>query len=140
MNEEMNDEFLKHALEWANLNKPGASLAHKAAFANSVAYLCSGMSGGYGGPSLREHLCSWSLAGDEGINETASLNGLAVTIQYPDGRLPRAGDWEFEAAVEFCAPLCFEPAQKYLKTLLQISEREHCFDDDPLDIEALLGK
>jgi hypothetical protein len=122
----MNDEFLKKAMDWASANKPDASMSHKAAFANSVAYLCSGWSGGYGGPSLREHLCSWALAGDERLNETASLNGL--------------GHWNFEEAVKFCEPLCFEPAEKYLKTLLQISEREHCFDDDPKDIKVLRGK
>lgn len=136
----MNEEFLKRAINWASANKPGGSMSHKAAFANSVAYLCSGWSGGYGGPSLREHLCSWALAGDEGLNETASLNGLAITVQYPDGRLPRAGHWEFEKAVKFCEPLCFEPAQRYLKILVQISEREYCFDDDPADLEALRGK
>ena len=136
----MNDEFLKKAMDWASINKPDASMSHKAAFANSVAYLCSGWSGGYGGPSLREHFCSWALAGDEGLNETASLNGLTITIQFPDGRLPRAGHWKFEEAVKFCDPLCFEPAEKYLKTVLQISEREHCFDDDPEDIKALRGK
>lgn len=136
----MNEEFLKKAMEWASINQPGATMQHKAAFANSVAYLCSGSSGGYGGPSIREHLCSWALAGDEGLNETASLNGLAVTVQYPDGRLPRPGHWKFEEAVKFCAPFCFEPAEKYIKTLLQIVEREYCFDDDPADLEALRGK
>jgi hypothetical protein len=136
----MNDEFLKRAINWACANKPDSSMSHKAAFANSVAYLCSSWSGGYGGPSMREHLCSWALAGAEGLNETASLNGLAITIQFPDGRLPRAGHWDFQQAVKFCEPLCFEPAQRYLKILLQISEREHCFDDDPADLEALRGK
>ncbi|ATW59396.1 hypothetical protein Cl131_gp128 [Aphanizomenon phage vB_AphaS-CL131] len=136
----MNDEFLKKAMDWASANKPDTSMSHKAAFANSVAYYCSGWSGGYGGPSMREHLCSWALAGDEGLNETASLNGLAITIQYPDSRLPRAGHWDFEEAVKFCTPLCFDPAENYRNRLLQIQEREHCFDDDPIDLETLRGK
>jgi hypothetical protein len=38
----MNDKFLKKAMDWASANKPDASMSHKAAFANSVAYLCSG--------------------------------------------------------------------------------------------------
>ena len=136
----MNEEFLKKSMDWACANKPNESMSHKAAFANSVSYLCSGWSGGYGGPSLREHLCSWALAGAEGLNKTASLNGLAISIQFPDNRLPRPGHWDFQEAVEFCVPLCFEPAEKHMKTLLQISEREHCFDDDPADLEALRGK
>ena len=127
----MNDDFLKKAMDWASANKPDASMNYKAAFANSVAYLCSGWSGGYGGPSIREHLCSWALAGDEGLNK--NINGL--TIQYP-----RAGHWDFEEAVRFCEPLCFEPAENYRNRLLQIQEREHCFDDDPIDLETLRGK
>lgn len=133
------DTDQQRAFEYAKEKHPNSSLHHKHAFADSVAYLTTGWSGGIG-PSVRHHLCSWALAGDEGLNETASLNGLAITIQYPDGRLPRAGHWEFEKAIEFCDPLCFEPAEKYLKTLLQISEREYCFDDDPADLEALRGK
>ncbi|MFB6225565.1 MAG: hypothetical protein ABEI13_03870 [Candidatus Paceibacteria bacterium] len=35
---------------------PNADDAQHMAFANSVAYLVSGWSGGYGGPSMREHL------------------------------------------------------------------------------------
>jgi hypothetical protein len=126
------ENYLEDALSWAKTNKPNASLHHKSAFANSVAYLVTGASGGYGGPSLREHLCSWSLSGLNGRNE-----GI---IQFPDGTLPPAGNWGFEEAIKFCEALCFEPAAIHREKLLQIMEVEHCFDDDPLDLEVLRGK
>ncbi|MFQ3619177.1 MAG: hypothetical protein SNJ57_19430 [Cyanobacteriota bacterium] len=128
-------DILEKALEWANQNRPTTSTQHRAAFANSVAYLVTGASGGYGGPSLREHLVSWSLGTVGAVN----IGGQAMTTITP-GRLPMPGQWTFEAAVAHAAPLCFNHASKYLNTLLQIQEREYCFDDDPADLEALRGK
>lgn len=134
------DDSLEKAMQWARDHRPEASIAHKAAFANSVQYLVTGMSGGFGGPSLREHLCSWSLAGESGRTEAVSIGGEAMTAIYPDGSLPRAGDWSFEDAVKHCEPLCFNPASDYRDRLMQIQEREHCFDDALEDLEALRGK
>ena len=133
-------DVLEKAMQWAKKNYPNATMSHKAAFANSICYLVTGGSGGYGGPSLREHLVSWSLAGSNGRNEVGNMNGVAITIQCPDGSLPRAGEWEFESAVKFCKPLCFDSAENYLNILLQIQEREFSFDDDPVDLEVLRGK
>jgi len=124
---------LERAMAWANANQVHASFQHKAAFANSVAYLVTGMSGGYGGPSLREHLVSWSL----GTPGTIGIGGQAMTTITP-GNLPLPGSWSFEAAVAHAAPLCFDPAEKYL-LLIQIQEREYCFDDDPEDLNVLKG-
>lgn len=129
------EDPLEMAMAWANQNKPAASMHHKAAFANSVAYLITGASGGYGGPSLREHLVSWSL----GTAGTVNIDGQAMTTITP-GSLPMPGQWTFEAAVAHAAPLCFESARRHLNLLLQIQEREHCFDDDPEDLKALRGK
>lgn len=126
------------AYDWAIANHPTQSLHHRAAFANSVAYLVTGASGG-SGPSMREHLVSWSLARGGEISSLA-LGDEAITVLHPDGTLPMAGQWRIEDAIAHCSPLCFDPAEKYLKTLLQIQEREYCFDDDPADIEALRGK
>jgi hypothetical protein len=134
------EDILKNALDWAIEHHPNDSLAHRCAFANSVQYLVAGMSGGFGGPSLREHLCSWSLAGIHGSVNAIEVGGEAMTAIYPDGSLPRSGQWTFEDAVNHCAPLCFEAAEKYRDRLLQIQEREHCFDDDPQDLEELRGK
>lgn len=134
------DEVLEKAMEWAKTNKPEASLQHKAAFANSVQYLVTGWSGGFGGPSLREHLVSWKSVGNNGKIEASALGDESITLLFPDGSLPRSGDWTFEQAIAFCEPLCFNPANEFRNTLLQIQEREHCFDDDPSDLEALRGK
>jgi hypothetical protein len=133
-------QILKNAIEWSRSHYPDASLQHRSAFANSVAYLVTGSSGGYCGPSMREHLCSWSLAGPNGLVEAVSIQGEAMTALYPDGSLHGPGDWTFERAVIHCAPYCFESADKYRSQLIQIQEREHCFDDDPEDIKALSKK
>jgi hypothetical protein len=131
---------LEQAMQWAKENHPAASIQHKAAFANSVAYLATGASGGFGGPSLREHLCSWKLAGASGIVDTASVGDEAVTMLRPDGSLPSAGVWGLDSAIAFCEPLCFDAAIKYRDILTQIQEREYCFDDDPKDLEELREK
>jgi hypothetical protein len=130
----MLEQVLQEAMAWANANQAHASIQHKAAFANSVAYLVTGISGGYGGPSLREHLVSWSL----GTVGTTNVGGQAMTTITP-GNLPLPGNWTFEAAVAHAAPLCFDPAEKYLNLLIQIQEREYCFDDDPEDLKVLKG-
>lgn len=133
-------EPLKKAMEWANVNYPAASVQHKAAFANSVAYLITGASGGYGGPSLREHLVSWSLAGSTGDVGTISVNGEAIAFLKPDGSLTAPGQWDFDTAIAHCEPLCFDPPEKHKSALIKIQEREYCFDDDPEDLKALRGK
>jgi len=126
---------LQEAMAWANANYPDASIQHKAAFANSVSYLVTGFSEGYGGPSLREHLVSWNL-GEVG---SSSLGGIAMTTVRPTKPLP--GEWGFDEAVKFAAPLCFDPPERYLNLLTQIQEREYCFDDDPEDLRVIgVGK
>lgn len=126
------------ASDWAIANHPSQSIYHREAFANSVAYLITGASGG-SGPSMREHLVSWSLAGGGEISSLA-LGDEAITVLHPDGTLPRAGEWTIEDAIAHCSPLCFDPAENYRRLLQNIKEREHCFDDDPQDLEVLRGK
>jgi hypothetical protein len=132
--------ILQRAMQYAIAHQPSASLQHRAAFSNSVAYMVTGSSGGLGGPSIREHLCSWSLAGDLGTIGAVSLGGEAMTVIYPDGTLPKTGEWEYEAAIAHCTPLCFGDIRQWRDRALQILEREYCFDDDPADLEALRGK
>jgi hypothetical protein len=130
----------QHAMQHAIAHHPAASLQHRVAFANSVAYLASGASGGFGGPSIREHLCSWSLAGIHGTIGAINIGGQAMTCIKPDNSLPKAGDWSFEDAIAHCTPLCFGDIRQWRDRALQIQEREHCFDDDPDDLAALRGK
>lgn len=132
--------MLNEAMQWANENYLNAPIQHKAAFANSVAYLCTGFSGGFGGPSIREHLVSWSLAGISGNIEAVNFAGQALTTIYPDGSMARAGNWSFESAVAHCESICFGDISQHRDRAVQILEREHCFDDFPDDLEVLRGK
>jgi hypothetical protein len=133
-------DTLTTAMGWAQTHHAEKSLQHKAAFANSVAYLVTGGSGGYGGPSLREHLVSWSLSGIDGAVEAISMGRESFTMIRTDGSLPIAGEWNLELAIAHCERLCFDPAEKYHNLLVQIMEREHCFDNDPKDLEVVQGK
>jgi hypothetical protein len=116
---------LQQALEVGMRQHPNSNSHRHSAFANSVAYLVSGFSGGYGGPSIREHAVSWALTGD---------GDRVGNIQIPDGRIKRAGEWNFEEACSFAEPIVYGilPA-----IAAQIIKTEYCFDDDPEDIAAL---
>jgi len=118
---------------WARSHHPTSDTNHRKAFANAVTYLVTGASGGSHGPSLREHLVSWSLMGIGG--KIGDFDGL--TVLYPDGTLPRAGQWDYDDAIAFADPLCFDPPEKHLDRLIQISGQEHCFDDAAGDIAAV---
>lgn len=127
------EDILEKALSWAQENYPDASRQHQCAFANSVQYLVTGASGGYGGPSIREHLVSWSLGNVGAID----VGGIAMTTVSQNKSLPYPGEWKFDVACKFAAPLCFEPVSKYKNILIQITEREYCFDDDADDLASL---
>ncbi len=109
----MNDSVLEKARALVEERKPGASPQHKAAFANSVAYFVTGESGGYGGPSVREHAAS--------------------RIAYT------RASWTFdEAVLELIRDdgVIFGPITDLHR---QCWEDEYCFDDDATDV-ALLSK
>ncbi len=80
----------------------------KAAFANSIAYLLTGASGGYGGPSMREHACSAyrSRVKNKEMSETDMI--------------------------DLCLSLCFGPMTKEIA----IFYNDHHFDDPEGDLEA----
>lgn len=122
------------SLEHGKNLHPSAAIQHHAAFANSVAYLVTGASGGYGGPSCREHAVSWALSGTGGKQEQVETNLGILTVQYPDGSLPSAGQWEFEKALKFAEPLCYGELKEIH---YRCYKSEHCFDDAPEDIETL---
>lgn len=60
----MFDDILREARTWGESHHPNASSQHHAAFANSVMYATHRMSGGFGGPSIREH------AANKAVNES----------------------------------------------------------------------
>ena len=88
-----------------------APAEHHSAFANSVAYAVTGWSGGYGGPSMREHWASRVVARRFGGSGHCSFN-------------------EAVAALDEC---CYGPLT--LEHALML-ECEHCFDDAPGEVEA----
>ncbi len=97
--------ILSRARQLGEERHPGAPAEHHSAFANSVAYAVTGASGGYGGPSMREHWCSRLIA-REGI----------------------AGELDFEHAVAICEQACYGPLTVQTARMLAA---EHCFDDAP---------
>ena len=124
------ENTLGNAFTWGQAKHPYSTNYRHAAFAKIVSYMVTGASGGYGGPSIREYAVSWALAGD-GFNVPTEGS---LTMQFPDGRLPRAGEWEFEQACQFAEPICYGILPAIAK---KIVEQEHCFDDDPQDLEKL---
>jgi hypothetical protein len=97
-------------------------------------YLVSGASVSIGGgPSIREHIVSWSLVGDgERLRVKTELGEM--TVLKPDGRLNMPGEWELDAALEYAAPICFGKLPLIAK---EVYETEYCFDDDPNDLKEL---
>lgn len=128
------DKFYKQILESSlahgkNLH-PSSPVHHHAAYANSVAYLVTGASGGYGGPSCREHAVSWALSGENGRQQQVGV----LTVQYPDGSLPSPGEWEYEQALRFAEPYCYG---ELTKLHYECYRHEHCFDDASEDIQQI---
>ncbi len=103
---------LSRALKLGEEKYKDAPAAHHAAFANSVAYALTGMSGGYGGPSMREH---WA-------------GRLAHQAGTP-------GQIDFEQAVSICEKACYGPL---MAEIAQMLLDEHCFDDAPGELEEAL--
>ena len=121
-------EVLKKATEYAQRHYPSESFQRRAAFSNSVAYLVTGWSGGYGGPSIREHLVSWW------VHDPNSVKFDHWRLQH-GVPLPKPGEWKIDEAVLVCEAFCFRNLPKV--TSLRISAIEYCFDDDPEDLETI---
>lgn len=107
------DDALSRAKELVEERKPDASPQKKAAFANSVAYLVTGWSGGYGGPSVREH-AACQMYGPGG---TRSFEEAARLLLTSDGPI-------------------FGPITDLHRELWR---DEDCFDDDLEDVKELEG-
>ena len=105
------DSILKRAYEYGKNQHPDAPAEHHAAFANSVAYAMTGASGGYGGPSMREHLAS-----------------RLVISKFGAG----ANRCTFEQATELLDDCCY--GKLTLQHALMLDD-EHCFDDAPGEID-----
>lgn len=105
-------DILQEARAWGERAYPQASDYRHAAFANSVQYAMTGASGGYGGPSLREH---------------------AVTKAVIDsGRMFT----DFDEACQFVAPIVYGPLTDLHRQIWD-AQRSICFDNDPEDERQL---
>ena len=104
------DAILKRAMDFGKEKYPNAPVEHHAAFANSVAYAMTGMSGGYGGPSMREHWASRIIISSFGVG----LNRCS-----------------FEQAVDAVEECCFG---ELTYEIALMSRCEHCFDDPEADL------
>jgi hypothetical protein len=103
------DEVLERAMKLGKEKHPEAPQHHHAAFANTVATLVTGWSGGYGGPSMREH---WA--------------GRVAESKGSDG------SFSFEDAVTAVEEACYG---SLTIDHARMMEDEHCFDDAPGEIE-----
>lgn len=152
----MHDEYqevLERAMTWARKNRPKASPERHAAFANSVAYAVTGASGGYGGPSVREHAASrviHRLASDtrpiitgKQLTEMfergeATLELAVEPVETNAGDSSRArGFIGYDQAVEVLGAedgVIFGPLTNLHRHCWQ---NEYCFNDDPEDLRAL---
>lgn len=125
--------ILEKAKKEGERRHPEAPINHHCAFANSVAYLVTGMSGGYGGPSIREHAVSHSMRGAFGKTAGVQANLGGLTMIFPDGTLPHPGAWEYEKALDWADSICYGEIN-YIH--FNAWRTEYCFDDSPQDIEA----
>lgn len=124
-------EILEKALAEGKQRHPSAPMQQHAAFANGVAYLMTGASGGYGGPSCREHAVT-RVALLKGGGRMTSFKGLPAIVPGEDSTMP--GQWTWEDAIALADPVCYGPIEQ---VHFACYREEHCFDDAPEDIEAL---
>ncbi|MEK7452632.1 MAG: hypothetical protein AAB614_00170 [Patescibacteria group bacterium] len=104
------DEVLKLAMKLGKERHPEAPQHHHAAFVNSVQTLVTGWSGGFGGPSMREHwACRVAKAKDT------------------------VGQFSFDDAVTAVEEACYGQLTLDHANML---EEEHCFDDAPGEVET----
>jgi hypothetical protein len=109
-------ETLEAARRWGEEHYPNASPQKHAAFANSVTYAAYRMSGGYGGPSIREHAAN------------KALNDSPVEWQ----------DRTEQEIYQFVAPFCYGPLTSLHREVWDDKRlRDISFDNDPADVAEL---
>ena len=101
------DSFLQRAYDYGKARHPDAPIEHHEAFANSVSYAMTGMSGGFGGPSMREHYASRMIIQEFGV---------------------RSGRCTFEQAVNLLDKYCYGSLTKDIAWMITT---ECCFDNAP---------
>ena len=128
----------RRALMYGMSKYPDAHKSRHQSFAASVEELVTGEYESEHGPTIRSHLVSWSLAGPGGtISVTRTESFSEITVIYPDGTMPRAGTWEYTAAIKHAEPIIYG---KLHKDAIRVIEQEGYFDDDPADIQLLINQ
>ena len=106
------NEVLARAMQLGQERHRDAPPQHHAAFANSVAFAVTGWTGGYGGPSMREH---WA-------------GRLILRAGMP-------GVIDFDRAIALVEEACYGPFTRDMALMLC---EEHCFDDAPGEQEEAI--
>ncbi|UFP97266.1 hypothetical protein [Gloeobacter morelensis] len=135
---ERSSRVLAQALAWAQEHHPEAGTYRQAAFGNAVQSLVTGVSGGYGGPSVREHAVTLALAGD-GFTAQADTDRGVMNFLVQDRRVPLPGTWDFERACQFAESICFGAITDIHRRAWSCHREAH-FDDDPEDLNALYDR
>ena len=105
-------DILQAARAWGEREYPQASTYKHAAFANSVQYAIQRASGGYGGPSVREHAV------------TKALNDAGQSFT------------DFEVVCRFVSPVVYGPLTDLHRQVWE-DQQVICFDNDPEDERQL---
>jgi hypothetical protein len=108
----MYHDLLRQARTWGEHHYPQASSYKHAAFANGVLYVLHRASGGFGGPSVREHAVA------QAVNDT----GRSFT--------------DFETACQFVAPIVYGPLTDLHRRIWD-DQQVICHDNDPEDERQL---
>ena len=129
-------DIARRALIYALGKYPKAHTSRHKAFSASVEELVSGDYNSSHGPTIRSHQVSWSLAGPKGtISVTKTPQFDEITLIYPDGSLPRPGEWSYTDAIAHAEPIVFGVLGA---NAIKVVQQEGYFDDDPEDLKLLI--
>ncbi len=112
---EAQDAFVERAFREAQKKMPNHSMAKHAALANALASVLTGISGGYGGPSVREYVAEQVLREKVDVDSPLAYKSAMQILLDPKG------------------PIYGPVTQQHLVYWCEYDN----FDNDPDDIEAL---
>lgn len=127
-------ELLPLLLQLGQARHPDATARHNATFANVANYGLTGWSGGYGGPSMREHWgsCLITREGEPGAIPFARVMEIAEQAAY--------GPFSVEMARMLAYEQCFDDPdgeqEQALLLLREAGENALLVDDDDFSFDA----
>lgn len=133
-------EMYKRCLRYGRESYGGYSEKRHSGYARSVvSYVCGG-SLNMGGPCIREHICSWHLAGPKGQIGYVMTDLGKLTVIQGDGSLPESGKWDEAEAMSVCEDLVYKDLGEVGAIWRKIVEQEYMFDNCELDKEYMLKR